>query len=334
MSERPSSPESERTTPQKQTIHIAMPKPRSLWRDALHQFFRNKLSILGIGLVGLFIFTAVFGSYVTPYDPYAQDLARAFEPPSIEHWFGNDELGRDIFSRIVQGTRTAAVVGFSTVAISLAIGIAIGTMAGYLGPKVDAFLMWFTDLVQSIPQLLLAMLVNVTLRQPVIAWIDKLYEKTRYELFSSYNNWWVDFFLVFGALALVSWPGYARLIRGQVLSITTEDYVMAARAVGVTERRIMITHIIPNAIGPLVVASTMALGTAITNEAGLSFLGIGIQPPNASWGSMLSRGLKVWAIAPHVMLIPALAIGILRVTCNFLGDGLNDALNPKYQRGS
>jgi ABC-type dipeptide/oligopeptide/nickel transport system permease subunit len=324
----------DRQTPAKTVAHIDMPKPRSLWADAMRQFFKNKLAIAGTGLVLVFILVAILGKSIAPYDPFEQNILEAFQPPSAKHWLGTDELGRDLLSRLIMGARTAMVVGFSTVAISLTIGIIVGTMAGYMGPKADAFLMWFSDLVQSVPQLLLAMLVNVTLRQPVIRWVDILYAKTHYEIFSPYGKWWVDFVLVFGALAMVSWPGYARLIRGKVLSISQEDYVMAARAIGATERRIMISHIVPNAIGPLVVASTMALGAAITNEAGLSFLGIGIQPPNASWGSMLARGWKVWAIAPHVMFVPAIAVGFMRITFNFLGDGLNDALNPKYQRGS
>ncbi|WDR02184.1 ABC transporter permease [Devosia rhodophyticola] len=173
----------------------------------------------------------------------------------------------------------------------------------------------------------------MTLRQPATYWADQVYSATHWSILANTNRWWIDFVIVFGALSLASWPYYARLIRGTVLSLSSEDYVLAARAIGVPDIRIMTHHILPNAIGPIIVLSTYQFGAAIVAEAGLSFLGVGVQPPNTSWGSMLSRGWQLWTIAPHVMFAPAIAVALIRITFNFLGDGLNDALNPKYSKG-
>lgn len=303
---------------------------RTLWQDAARQFVKNRLAVGGLIIIALFVFAAFFGPYLAPYDFLDQDLAGALQPPSADHWLGTDELGRDIFSRILYGARTAALVSFSSTAVSLLIGIAVGTMAGFMGGHVDDLLMWLSDLVQSMPGLLLAMLVNTTLKRPIVDWFDKLYEQTHNPVFL--NTLWLDFVLVFGALALIGWPGLARLIRGQVLSISQTDYVLAARALGARRTRIMTRHIVPNSLGPLVVAVSQGMGGAILAESGLSFLGIGIQPPNASWGSMLNRSLSMWQIYPHLMVAPAVAIGLVQVAFIFFGDGLNDALNPRYRR--
>jgi ABC-type dipeptide/oligopeptide/nickel transport system permease subunit len=303
---------------------------RSLWQDAVRQFVKNRLAVGGFIIIILFIFAAFFGPYLAPYDFLDQDLSNTLQTPSAEHWLGTDELGRDIFSRVLHGARTAALVSLSSTVVSLLIGVAIGTTAGFAGGRADQFLMWLSDLIQSIPSLLLAMLVNTALKRPIVDWFDALYERTRNPAYL--NTLWLDFVLVFGALALIGWPGLARLIRGQVLSITQTDYVLAARALGAGRVRIMIRHIVPNAIGPLVVNRSQAMGGAILAESGLSFLGVGVQPPNASWGSMLNRSLSMWQIFPHLMVAPALAIGLVQVAFIFFGDGLNDALNPRYRR--
>jgi ABC-type dipeptide/oligopeptide/nickel transport system permease subunit len=303
---------------------------RSLWQDAVRQFVKNRLAVGGFIIIMLFIFAALLGPYVAPYDFLDQELDNALQPPSATHWLGTDELGRDIFSRILHGARTAALVSLSSTIVSLLIGLAVGTTAGFAGGRIDQFLMWVSDLVQSIPGLLLAMLVNTALKRPIVDWFDALYETTRNPVFL--NTLWLDFVLVFGALALIGWPGLARLIRGQVLSISQTDYVLAARGVGSGRVRIMIRHIVPNALGPLVVSVSQGMGGAILAESGLSFLGVGVQPPNASWGSMLNRGLSMWQIFPHLMVAPAVAIGLVQVAFIFFGDGLNDALNPRYRR--
>jgi ABC-type dipeptide/oligopeptide/nickel transport system permease subunit len=303
---------------------------RSLRRDAARRLIKNRLSLCGLVIVLLFLLTAVFGPYLAPYDFLEQDIGGALQSPSPEHLLGTDALGRDIFSRLIYGARTAALVAFTTTTISLLIGITVGLAAGYLGRRVDAALMWLTDITMSIPGILLAMLVNTSLKYPFSAWFEDMYLQTRNPFFL--NTWWLDFVLVFGALALISWPGYARLIRGQVFSVGESMYVEAARAIGAGTRRIMIHHIVPNSMGPVIVLVTQGMGAAILLESSLSFLGIGIQPPNASWGSMLSDSLSLWRSYPHLLVAPALTIGIISVAFVYLGDGLNDALNPRQWR--
>ncbi|MCE7983515.1 MAG: ABC transporter permease [Caldilinea sp. CFX5] len=302
-------------------------KVRSLWSTALRRLLRNRLAVLGLIIVLLFLVAAIFGPVIAPYDFLAQNIDSASQSPSATHWFGTDPLGRDIFSRILYGARTAALVALTTTAISLFIGVALGTAAGFLRGRVDEFVMWITDITMSLSGLLVAMLVNTALKRPISAWFEAMYAQTKNPAFL--NTLWLDYVLVFGALALIGWAGYARLIRGQVLSIGRTLYVEAARSVGATTPRIMSRHIVPNAFGPLIVAVTQGMGGAILAESSLSFLGIGVQPPNASWGSMLADSLELWRTFPHLMLVPAVTIGVIQVAFIFLGDGLNDAFNPR-----
>ena len=300
---------------------------RNLWQDAARRFSRNWLAVGGLAVVLLFLILAIVGPHIAPYDFLQQNIVKAYQGSSPEHFLGTDDLGRDVFSRMLHGARTAALVAFFTTIISLIIGVLVGGWAGVQGGRTDEFLMWISDLIQAMPGLLLVILINTTLRRPIVNWFDALYEQTRNPFYL--NTLWLDYVLVFSALALIGWPGLARLIRGQVLSINEEDFVLAARALGASERHIMLRHVIPNALGPLVVAVTAGMGGAVLLEASLSFLGIGIQPPNASWGSMLEDGRRYWQIFPHLMLIPAVTIGIVQVAFVFLGDGLNDALDPR-----
>jgi peptide/nickel transport system permease protein len=304
-------------------------KQRSLWGDAARQFARNRLALLGLFIVVLFILMAIFGPALAPFDFLKQDLSNAMQPPTVQHLFGTDELGRDILSRILYGARTAMIVAVTTTSISLIVGVIVGTLAGFIGGYVDELLMWFSDFIQSIPDLLLVVLINTSLRQPVVDLFDRLYKETGNPFYL--NTLWLDFVLVFGALAFIAWPGFARLVRGQVLSTRESEYILAARALGATNFRIMLRHVIPNSLGPIVVSVSQRMGGAIVAESGLSFLGIGVQPPNASWGSMLNKSLPYWQTAPHLLLAPAVLIGLAQVGFIFLGDGLNDALNPRQR---
>ena len=303
---------------------------RSLRADAWRRLRKNKLALAGLAVILIFLFMAIFGRLLTPYDFLEQDMSSQLPSPSSAHWLGTDALGRDILSRLLYGARTAAIVAVTTTTISLFLGVLIGSTAGFVGGRVDDLLMWLTDVTMSIPGLLMAMLINTALKRPIANSFDRLYEQTRNPFFL--NTLWLDFVLVFGALALISWPGYARLIRSQVLSISGTTYVEGAKASGATTRRIMWRHIVPNALGPLIVSVTAGIGGAIVLESSLSFLGVGIQPPNASWGSMLSDSLKLWRTAPHLMVTPAVTIGLIQVAFTFFGDGLNDALNPRQNK--
>ena len=300
---------------------------RTVWGDAWSRLRQNRLSMVGLGIIIIFLFLAIFGRLLAPYDFLEQNIGNQLQGPSRDHLLGTDALGRDIFSRLLYGARTAAIVAFTTTVISLTLGILIGTSAGFIGGKTDQLLMWLTDVTMSIPSLLLAMLINTSLKRPITSWFQMMYEQTRNPFYL--NTLWLDFVIVFGALALISWPGYARLVRGQVLGITRTIYVESARSIGASPFRIMLRHIVPNALGPLVVAVTGGIGGALVMESSLSFLGVGIQPPNASWGSMLSDSLQLWRTAPHLMIAPAVTIGTILLGFTFFGDGLKDALNPR-----
>ncbi len=320
----PASPLNERFS---SLIEVEDQELRNLWREALQRLLLNRLATLGLVVVVLFLFAGFIGPYITPYDFLEQNIDSALEQSSWNHWLGTDALGRDIFSRLLHGARTAALVGIFTTAISLCLGIVLGGIAGYLRGMADEFLMWMTDVTMSVPGLLLALLMNTALKRPIAAWFERMYLQTKNPFYL--DTLWLDFVLVFGALALISWPGFARLLRGQVLSVRETQYVEAARAIGADEKRILTHYIIPNSIGPIIVTVTAGVGGAITLESSLSFLGIGVQPPNASWGSMLSDSFSLWISFPHLMLIPAATIGIIVFAFTFLGDGLNDALNPR-----
>jgi ABC-type dipeptide/oligopeptide/nickel transport system permease subunit len=299
----------------------------SLWRDAFARLVANKLAVAGMMIILVLLFMAIAGPYITPYDFLSQDLKARNQSPSTAHWLGTDDLGRDVLSRVIYGARTATIVAFSVTAVSLMIGIALGSVAGYASGKTDSFIVWLADLTMSIPSLLLAVVINVSLKRPVSAWMDDMYLATKNTFFR--QTIWVDFALVFGALSLVLWPGYARLIRGQILTIRNKNYVLAARALGVPTRSILTRYIIPNAMGPVIVALSAGLGQAMVLESAFSFLGVGVHPPLPSWGNMISDGLRVWRSYPHLLAAPAGVLGIITVAFSFLGDGLNDALNPR-----
>jgi len=305
-------------------------EPSSLWRDALDRLKANKLAVAGIIIICILFFVATFGPYLTPYDFLSQDLSERNQPPSSSHWLGTDDLGRDVFSRVIYGARTATIVALSVTGISVLIGVVVGAIAGYVGGRVDSAIVWLTDITMSIPSLLLAVVINISLKTPVTNWMDDMYLKTHNPIFR--ETIWADFVLVFGALALIMWPPYARLIRGQILSIRNENFVLAARALGLSNRRILLRYIIPNALGPVIVQASAGLGQAMVLESAFSFLGVGVRPPTPSWGNMIKDGLRVWRHYSYLLAAPAAVLGIVTVAFSFLGDGLNDALNPKGWR--
>ncbi|MDB5531012.1 MAG: dppC [Devosia sp.] len=299
----------------------------SLWRDAWYRLVRNKLAIFGLFVIIVLAFAAAFGPYLTPYDFLSQDLDARNAAPSWAHLFGTDDLGRDVFSRVIYGTRTAFVVAIVVTAIAVTIGVALGAMAGFFGGWLDRIIMWLTDVTMSVPNLLLVVVINASLKAPLAAWMEAQYMATLNPFFR--ETIWVDFILVFGSMALISWPPYARLVRAQVLSIRSRPYITAARALGLTTRIILMRYVVPNAVGPLIVSVSAGLGTAMVLESAFSFLGVGVNPPTPSWGNMISDGLRVWQHYPHLLAAPAAVLGLATVGFSFLGDGLNDALNPR-----
>lgn len=301
--------------------------PVSLWRDAWHRLLRNRLAIFGLIIVIILALTAAIGPYLTPYDFLSQDLSARNLAPSLLHPFGTDDLGRDVFSRVIYGTRTAFLVAVVVTFIAVLIGVTLGAMAGFFGGPLDRCVMWLTDMTMSIPNLLLVVVINASLKSPIAAWMESRYLATLNPIYR--ETVWVDFLLVFGSMALISWPPYARLVRAQVLSIRSRPYITAARALGLTNRIILTRYVVPNALGPLIVAVSAGLGTAMVLESAFSFLGVGVNPPTPSWGNMISDGLRVWQHYPHLLAAPAAVLGLASVAFSFLGDGLNDALNPR-----
>ncbi|WP_428427467.1 ABC transporter permease [Pararhizobium sp.] len=306
---------------------IEIEPPVSLWRDAWHRLRRNKLAVFGLVVVVILAFAAIFGPYLTPYDFLSQDLNSRNIAPSLSHLFGTDDLGRDVFSRVVYGTRTAFLVAIVVTFIAVLIGVTLGALAGFFGGWLDRIVMWLTDMTMSIPNLLLVVVINASLKSPITSWMESRYLATLNPVYR--ETIWVDFLLVFGSMALISWPPYARLVRAQVLSIRSRPYITAAQALGLTNRIILMRYVVPNALGPLIVAVSAGLGTAMVLESAFSFLGVGVNPPTPSWGNMISDGLRVWQHYPHLLAAPAAVLGLASVAFSFLGDGLNDALNPR-----
>jgi ABC-type dipeptide/oligopeptide/nickel transport system permease subunit len=300
---------------------------RGPWRDAMRRLARNKMAMVGLGIIVLFALSAVFGSAVAPHDPLKQDLYAIQVGPSTEHWFGTDELGRDLFSRVLTGSRTALLVAMMVTFIAAALGTVIGLVSAYLGGIVDTAFMRFADLLLAFPAFLLAAFVNSTLRKPYERLMGRIADFTGADFLTGKS--FVDFTLIFGALALISWSGYSRLIRGQVLSLREQEFVEAARSIGASTRIILFRHILPNSFAPIVVAVSVNFGNAILAESALSYLGVGIQPPTPSWGQMINANLDQWRYSPHLVIAPGAALALLILAFNFFGDGVADALNPR-----
>ena len=260
---------------------------------------------VGVFLVALALLAAVVGPFVSPFDPADQELARRLERPSLDHPFGLDELGRDVLSRILSGARISLLVGLVVVGVSATIGVAMGSVAGYFGGRIDEAISRLIDILLAFPGLLLAIAMVAVLGP-------------------SLTN-------VVIALSLIGWVGYARLVRGQVLRARELEFVQAARALGATTSRILARHVIPTTLPAVTVQATLGMGGAILAEAALSFLGLGVQPPTPSWGTMLNYGRGHLLDAPHLTVFPGIAIAILVLGFNFLGDGLRDALDPATQ---
>jgi len=279
--------------------------PRSLFADAMHRLFRNKLAIAGMIIMGTFLLTAIFAPLIAPYDPIKQELIMRRRPPSQEHWFGRDDLGRDILSRIIFGARLSLQVGVLSVGFAIVIGALIGAFTGFMGGWVDSIVMRLMDIMLAFPSLLLAIAI-VSILGPGL--INMLY-----------------------AIGIVSIPAYARIARASVLTVKEQDYVLAARAIGVPPARLLFRNILPNCLTPLIVQGTLGIGTAILDAAGLSFLGLGAQPPKPEWGAMLGQGRYSMFTAPHIVIYPGVAIMLTVLGFNLFGDGLRDALDPKLK---
>jgi oligopeptide transport system permease protein len=279
----------------------AQPAQRTLLGDAARRFARNKMALVGLFLVGLLIFIAIFADFLAPYPYDAADPAQALQFPSAEHWMGTDEVGRDVYSRILFGARISLAVGLGVTAIALLIGVPLGLAAGLLGGPVDFIIMRLVEVFTAVPALLLALL-----------------------LISVFGGGLGNVII---ALGIVAWLDACRLLRAQLLSLRERDFVLAARTVGVPNARIALRHMLPNAIAPLIVAVSIGIPVAIFAEAGLSFLGLGVNDPIPSWGKMVGNALSYMRVYWFLGVFPTLAIAVTMLGFTFLGDGLRDAFD-------
>lgn len=282
----------------------------SFWhRDGWKRFRRNRFAVLGLVIVLVMFVGAALAPLVAPFDPLEMQLDKPFLPPgSPGHLLGTDNFGRDILSRVLYGGRLSLSVGLVVVGISVTIGLILGIVAGFFGGWVDHAVMWVTDLFFAFPFFILAIGVIAALGPGI-------------------QN-------VMMVLGIVGWPGYARLARSKVLSLREEPYIEAARAAGARSLRIMLRHILPNSVAPVIVMATLEMAGAILAAAGLSFLGMGVQPPTPEWGAMLNEARTYMRMAPHLVVIPGLAIMISVLGLNFVGDGLRDALDPRARQSA
>ena len=298
---------------------VALSPRRLVWRRLIkHRLAQVSLAFLAILLV--LSLAAPFIAQLRGVDPSMTDLLRRFEPPSAEHWLGTDELGRDLFQRLLDGGRVSLLVGFAGAMLSAVVGALIGVTAGYLGGRLDSVLMRLTDGVIALP--LLPLLIVLAAIDPSKVGIPQ--EIAQSETFSLYR--------IIVIVALTGWTTVARLVRAETLSLKARDFARAARALGARPARIMFRHILPNTAGSLVVATTMSIGSLILLESTLSFLGLGTQPPAASWGNMLTTAQELLQDAPVLALWPGLLIFLTVIAFNFVGDGLQDALDPRSER--
>jgi len=272
---------------------------------AWERFKGNKLAMISLIILIVIIILSVLAPLIAPYDPAEQDLLNRLKAPSWEHWFGTDDLGRDLFSRVLYGGQVSLAVSIFSVVFTVIIGITVGSLAGYYGGKIDSILMRFVDVMLAFPTMFMLITV-VTLLKPSLMNI-------------------IIVLIAFG------WMSKARLLRGQILSVKNREFVDAARTIGMSDFRIIIRHILPNSLSPILVSATLQMGSMILTESSLSFLGLGIQPPTASWGNILqgAQSLKIMMEAPWVPLMPGLMIFLTIMCFNFVGDGLRNALDSR-----
>jgi ABC-type dipeptide/oligopeptide/nickel transport system permease subunit len=309
--------------------------PRTLLRSSsrvrlVRRFLANPPAVLGALVIFLMVIAAIFAPWIAPYAYDAQKLDYIEKPPSAAHWFGTDGLGRDMFSRIVWGARSAVFVIVMVTLVSLTIGVPLGALAGYLEGWVDTLIMRLADILFAFPGLLFVFFISATIKPAVTNWARAS------GLSELANSGYLDYAVVILALGVVGWAGLARLVRAQVLSIKQREYVLAARALGVPTRRIITRHILPNALTPIIVAMSMSLGDIALSEGYLSFLGIGLQPPAPSWGNIIAENAgRYWRQFPQMIwlvFIPGLVLAAVVFAFNFFGDGLNEALNPEIEK--
>ncbi len=303
-------------------VGVPARKSSGVWRDAISRLRKNRLAVVGFFGVCFLAFIGIFGPMLAPWEYYAQDTAAILAngakpiPPFVDpaHPLGTDGLGQDMLSRLLDGARISLTVALVVQLVVIGIGVPLGAIAGWRsGSRMDSGLMRFTDVVYAFPDLLLIILLSVAFRD------------------TAFGQAMDGLLLVFVAIGLVSWVTVARLVRGQFLSLKEMEFVEAAQAVGVSDRNIVMRHLLPNGVSPIIVAITLGIPAAILAEAALAYIGVGVQPPRASWGSLIADGTPFIRSYPHLVYLPGIAIAFALICFTFLGDGLRDALDPKLK---
>lgn len=292
------------------TVPAKLEAGTSLWSDSWHRLRKNRLSIICLCLLGLVTLLCVVGPIVSPYRESDQDLNLGSIGPSPEHWFGTDTKGRDLLTRILTGGRISLAVGLAATAVSLIIGVLYGATSGYLSGKVDAFMMRTVDALYALPFLIFVILLKVIL-DPVLTTPT------------------LKLLVLFVAIGAIEWLTMARIVRGQVMSLRKMEFIEAAQSLGISEGRIILRHIVPNTLGPVIVYATLTVPAVMLTEATLSFLGLGVEPPASSWGLMIKEGAENMENSPWMLFFPALFFSGTLFSLNFIGDGLRDALDVR-----
>jgi len=276
------------------------------WQDVWRRLKKHKLAMVGLLIIIILSILAIFGPMLSPYSYSDQNLANANQPPSAEHWFGTDNLGRDLFTRVLYGARISLAIGLVTSIISFGIGVTYGAVSGFFGGKIDTLMMRFVDILYGLPFLLYVILL-IVIMEPGLG-------------------------PIFVALGIVFWLNMARIVRGEILSLKEREFVLAAKTIGADSKRIIMRHLVPNAIGPIIITMTLVVPEAIFSEAFLSYIGLGVSAPVASWGVLASDGYDSIRAYPWQLFFPAVFISATILAFNFLGDGLRDALDPRMRK--
>jgi oligopeptide transport system permease protein len=290
----------------KQLQNIEFEQGRSLWQDAWYRLAKNKLAMFGLFVISFLILVSLLTPFIAPYAYEAQNLALGASPPSMQHWLGTDIHGRDLLTRVLYGGRISLLVGFAATAVSLVVGVLWGTIAGYVGGLTDSIMMRIVDILYALPFMIFIILLMVVFGRSLL--------------------------LLFLAIGLVEWLTMARIVRTQVLTIRKQEFISAAIVSGLSHWQIIRRHVIPNVLGPVIVYITLTVPSVMLLEAFLSFLGLGIQPPQSSWGVLISDGVKTMEEYPWLLIYPGIALSLTLFALNFLGDGLRDALDPRANR--
>lgn len=290
---------------QKNVNEIVRPSV-TYWQDAWRRLKENKLAMAGLFFVIFITLTAIIGPFVSKYNYFAQDFAVAYQNPSTAHWFGTDQFGRDVFVRILYGARISLTVGFAASILNITIGVLYGGIAGYFGGTVDNIMMRIVDILYSIPMIIYVILLMLILKAGLGS--------------------------IIVALAISYWTSMARIVRAQILSLKQQEFVLAAKTIGAPNMRILLRHLIPNSMGPIIVTLTLTIPSAIFTESFLSFIGLGVSAPMASWGTLASEALEGFMLYPLQLFFPAAAISLTIFAFQLLGDGLRDALDPKMRK--